>query len=88
VRHKWVRLRTTLHTGPKASIGDADVSEQQVSLYSDLLRHRMGRGLKDGISQGQAEGDEFRTAPLWGLGSARCRDSKMKAPTRVGMSAN
>ena len=28
----------------------------------------MGDNLEDGISQGQAEGDEFRTAPLWGLG--------------------
>jgi CxxC motif-containing protein (DUF1111 family) len=28
----------------------------------------MGEGLADGISQGQAEGNEFRTAPLWGLG--------------------
>ena len=28
----------------------------------------MGSGLADGISQGLASGDEFRTAPLWGLG--------------------
>ena len=28
----------------------------------------MGPGLADGISQGQAGPDEFRTAPLWGLG--------------------
>jgi DNA-binding winged helix-turn-helix (wHTH) protein len=28
----------------------------------------MGEGLADGISQGQAEGNEFRTAPLGGLG--------------------
>jgi CxxC motif-containing protein (DUF1111 family) len=28
----------------------------------------MGMGLADGISQGQAGPDEFRTAPLWGLG--------------------
>ena len=28
----------------------------------------MGPGLADGISQGQAGGDEFRTAPLWGVG--------------------
>jgi CxxC motif-containing protein (DUF1111 family) len=28
----------------------------------------MGVGLADGISQGQATGREFRTAPLWGLG--------------------
>jgi CxxC motif-containing protein (DUF1111 family) len=28
----------------------------------------MGRGLADGVSQGNAGPDEFRTAPLWGLG--------------------
>ncbi len=35
--------------------------------YSDLQVHAMG-ALADGISQGQAAGDEFRSAPLWGLG--------------------
>ena len=28
----------------------------------------MGRTLADGVAQGAAAGDEFRTAPLWGLG--------------------
>jgi CxxC motif-containing protein (DUF1111 family) len=28
----------------------------------------MGQGLADGITQGAAGPDEFRTAPLWGLG--------------------
>jgi CxxC motif-containing protein (DUF1111 family) len=41
---------------------------QTANLYSDLLLHRMGTGLADGINQGIATGDEFRTAPLWGLG--------------------
>jgi CxxC motif-containing protein (DUF1111 family) len=39
-----------------------------VNLYSDLLIHDMGPGLADGVSQGQAGPQEFRTAPLWGLG--------------------
>jgi CxxC motif-containing protein (DUF1111 family) len=34
--------------------------------YSDFLLHPMG-ALGDGIEQGQAAGDEMRTAPLWGL---------------------
>jgi CxxC motif-containing protein (DUF1111 family) len=42
--------------------------EQPVRLFSDLLLHHMGPGLADDIVQGQADGDEFRTAPLWGLG--------------------
>ena len=37
-------------------------------LYSDLLLHRMGPRLADDIVQGAAGPDEFRTAPLWGLG--------------------
>jgi CxxC motif-containing protein (DUF1111 family) len=28
----------------------------------------MGPGLADGVTQGQAGPDEFRTAPLWGVG--------------------
>jgi CxxC motif-containing protein (DUF1111 family) len=40
----------------------------EVPLFSDLLLHHMGRGLDEGITQGQASGDQFRTAPLWGVG--------------------
>lgn len=36
--------------------------------YSDFALHSMGNGLADGIIQGNAAGDEFRTAPLWGIG--------------------
>src|SRR5262249_39805349 len=36
--------------------------------YSDFALHAMGNGLKDGISQGEAGPNEFRTAPLWGIG--------------------
>jgi CxxC motif-containing protein (DUF1111 family) len=44
------------------------LNNQPVGLFSDLLLHNMGPGLADDVLQGQAEGDEFRTAPLWGLG--------------------
>jgi CxxC motif-containing protein (DUF1111 family) len=44
------------------------LSNQQAHLFSDLLVHHMGVGLADGISQGAAGPDEFRTAPLWGVG--------------------
>jgi CxxC motif-containing protein (DUF1111 family) len=44
------------------------LSNKQVNLFSDLLVHDMGVGLADGVSQGGANGREFRTAPLWGLG--------------------
>jgi CxxC motif-containing protein (DUF1111 family) len=39
-----------------------------VNAYSDLELHHMGNGLTDNVSQGNAGGDQFRTAPLWGLG--------------------
>ena len=46
----------------------AALSHQPVPLFSDLLLHHMGRALADDIYQGAAEFDEFRSAPLWGLG--------------------
>ncbi|MFZ0634631.1 MAG: di-heme oxidoredictase family protein [Candidatus Acidiferrales bacterium] len=46
----------------------AALNNQTASLYSDLLVHHMGSGLADNISQGSAGPDEFRTAPLWGVG--------------------
>jgi CxxC motif-containing protein (DUF1111 family) len=55
----------TYTTGP-ASI--AALSNKAIHPYSDLLVHHLGTGLADEISQGNAGGDEFRTAPLWGLG--------------------
>lgn len=36
--------------------------------YSDFAIHHMGGGLSDGVSQGAAGPDQFRTAPLWGVG--------------------
>jgi len=36
--------------------------------FSDFALHHMGPNLADGITQGSAGPDEFRTAPLWGLG--------------------
>ena len=44
------------------------LSNRKVDLFSDLALHRMGVSLADGIAQGNAAGDEFRTAPLWGVG--------------------
>src|SRR5262249_2734313 len=39
-----------------------------VRLYSELLLHSMGAELADGVTQGGAGPNQFRTAPLWGLG--------------------
>ncbi len=44
------------------------LSNVPVAAFSDLEIHHMGVGLADNVSQGGAGGDQFRTAPLWGLG--------------------
>ena len=44
------------------------LNQKQVNLFSDLALHHMGSGLADNIIQGGAGPDEFRTAPLWGIG--------------------
>ncbi|MGA8023036.1 MAG: di-heme oxidoredictase family protein [Candidatus Acidiferrales bacterium] len=56
----------TLQTGP--SNMTPGLSGQPAALFSDLLVHHMGNGLADNVAQGAAGPDEFRTAPLWGVG--------------------
>jgi len=46
----------------------AALSNAPANLFSDLLVHHMGAGLADGVTQGAAGPDQFRTAPLWGVG--------------------
>ena len=58
----------TMIASGSATSPSAGLSNQTVNLYSDLLVHHMGKGLADGITQGGAGPDEFRTAPLWGVG--------------------
>jgi len=53
-----------LTTGPSQNAG---LDHQTFHPFSDFAIHHMG-GLGDGVSQGLALGDEFRTAPLWGIG--------------------
>src|SRR5256712_7388716 len=55
----------SLHTG---NVSSPALRGKQANLFSDLLLHNMGPKLADNILQGNAKGDEFRTAPLWGLG--------------------
>jgi CxxC motif-containing protein (DUF1111 family) len=44
------------------------LSQQQIAPYTDLLLHDMGEGLADQRSEGAADGREWRTPPLWGIG--------------------
>lgn len=50
-------------TGPHAI---APLHEAEVRLYSDLLLHDMGPELADSRPEGDADGFEWRTPPLWG----------------------
>jgi CxxC motif-containing protein (DUF1111 family) len=55
-----------MQTAP--TMNSAVLQNRPVRMFSDLMLHRMGPGLADGISQGKAGPDEFRTTPLWGVG--------------------
>ena len=57
----------TVGTTQPSSFAPA-LSNVAVHAYSDIEIHHMGTGLNDNVSQGAAGGDQFRTAPLWGLG--------------------
>jgi CxxC motif-containing protein (DUF1111 family) len=59
----------------------AGLGHATANLFSDLAIHHMGNVLNDNVSQGGAGGDQFRSAPLWGLGQrifflhdGRCSD--------------
>ncbi|WP_134647483.1 di-heme oxidoreductase family protein [Vibrio diabolicus] len=44
------------------------LSEQLIHPYTDMLLHDMGEGLADNRPEYLANGREWRTAPLWGIG--------------------
>ncbi len=62
------------HT-PRHTTGEVadrpDLSNQAIWPYSDLLLHDMGPALADGRPEFLADGNEWRTAPLWGIGLAQ-----------------
>jgi CxxC motif-containing protein (DUF1111 family) len=51
-----------------ASTFDPTFSNKSFQPFSDWALHTMGTGLADNVSQGNASGTQFRTAPLWGVG--------------------
>jgi CxxC motif-containing protein (DUF1111 family) len=56
-------IRSTQPSNITASLGNSTVRA-----FSDFEIHHMGVKLADNVSQGGAGGDQFRSAPLWGLG--------------------
>lgn len=44
------------------------LAKQTIWPYTDLALHDMGEGLADGVYEFKANGQEWRTPPLWGIG--------------------
>ena len=62
---------TSCHRPMFMTRGDANppaLAGQPIWPYTDLLLHDMGEGLADHRSEWQADGREWRTPPLWGIG--------------------
>jgi len=58
--------RATIQTGIDLSL--PTLSNQRIHPYTDLLVHNMGSGLADNRPDYLANGTEWRTPPLWGIG--------------------
>ncbi len=73
------RLFTTAHCAkchtPKLTTGPyhplAELRNQTIRPYTDLLLHDMGPDLADNLNEHAASGSEWRTPPLWSLGLTR-----------------
>ena len=55
-----------LTTGPHHPL--AELRDQVIQPYTDLLLHDMGPGLADNLDEHSASGSEWRTPPLWSIG--------------------
>jgi len=58
----------------------AELRDQTIRPFTDLLLHDMGPALADSLPEGQAQGAMWRTSPLWGIGYT----DKVQASTPVG----
>jgi len=71
-QHKFSQIGCGLCHTPQMQtapvLNSAVLQNRPANLFSDLLVHHMGVALADGVTQGAAGPDEFRTTPLWGVG--------------------
>jgi CxxC motif-containing protein (DUF1111 family) len=58
---------TVSHTTGNSALGTG-ATNVTINPFSDYATHNMGSGLADRVSQGNANGFMFRSAPLWGVG--------------------
>jgi CxxC motif-containing protein (DUF1111 family) len=63
-----IMSQTTGSTALIDTTANSTVSNITINPFSDFAVHNMGTGLADRVSQGNANGNQFRTAPLWGIG--------------------
>jgi CxxC motif-containing protein (DUF1111 family) len=56
------------HLTGEATPDNPHLSRQRIWPYTDLLLHDMGDGLADNRPEREANGREWRTPPLWGVG--------------------
>ena len=62
---------TACHTPKYVTSRDAPTKAHKFQLiwpYADLLLHDLGEGLADNRPEGDADGYEWKTPPLWGIG--------------------
>ncbi|OUS28448.1 hypothetical protein A9Q99_13090 [Gammaproteobacteria bacterium 45_16_T64] len=62
--------RSAMQTSAFAPL--AELRNQLIHPYTDMLLHDLGEGLADNLGEGEATGAEWRTAPLWGVGLSAC----------------
>jgi len=77
----FANLRCTACHLPAINTGDhrfVELRQQRIKPYTDLLLHDMGPGLADTYVEGRATASEWRTAPLWGLGTALAINPNMR----------
>ena len=58
----------TTGTPPLPEFSSERLAGQRIWPYTDLLLHDMGEGLADGRPDFQANGRQWKTPPLWGIG--------------------
>lgn len=58
--------KPVIQTGVNVTL--SAISNQRIQPFTDLLLHDMGEGLADNYIDYLADGREWRTAPLWGIG--------------------
>jgi CxxC motif-containing protein (DUF1111 family) len=65
-----IACHTPKYRTPEKGV-EPEQADQLIWPYTDLLLHDMGEGLADHRPEGVANGREWRTAPLWGIGLTR-----------------